>query len=318
MEGLSKNKNEDVKPWETEEYKIEAGKKYLDQTEKNLLFFESQKGTIENRLKVVYSIQNFMDRELGGMFNRSIEEGWIRVTDDQIKKVVGLRIKLQKLLDEIIETDKEYFDDVKERLKESIGNKEDILKIMKDLVAESGTGADEAIDRLLGIVGTPHKESMDDDHEKVFYQPTNIDHLLPLMENQTFSKDDVFYDLGSGLGRVPILMNLTTGVKAKGVEYESAYAKKAQTIADDLKLKDVQFINKDIREVDISDGTVFFMFNPFTGSILKDTMEKLRVIAEKKKIKIYSLNQRISEPWLREVDDKSLGYGIELFESNII
>jgi hypothetical protein len=34
---------------------------------------------------------------------------------------------------------------------------------------------------------------------------------------------DVFFDLGSGLGQVPILVNLLSGAAAKGMEFEPVY-----------------------------------------------------------------------------------------------
>jgi hypothetical protein len=59
--------------------------------------------------------------------------------------------------------------------------------------------------------------------EMVFYQQTPARIILELVEKAHLTRKDVFYDLGSGLGQVPLLVNLLSGVTAKGIEFEPAY-----------------------------------------------------------------------------------------------
>jgi hypothetical protein len=49
------------------------------------------------------------------------------------------------------------------------------------------------------------------------------------------------------------------------------------------------FINQDVRDVDLSAGTVFFLNNPFAGSILEEVVEKVRQVATQHPIKILAL-----------------------------
>jgi SAM-dependent methyltransferase len=91
-----------------------------------------------------------------------------------------------------------------------------------------------------------------------------------------FGEGDVFFDLGSGLGQVPLLVNLLAGVDAKGIEFEPAYCEHAKRYAEELKLPRVEFIQADARDADYTAGTVFFLYTPFEGGILATVLERLR------------------------------------------
>jgi precorrin-6B methylase 2 len=112
--------------------------------------------------------------------------------------------------------------------------------------------------------------------EMVFFQKTPARIILEMVEKAHLTNEDVFYDLGSGLGQVPILVNLLTGAAAKGIEIEPAYSDYARACAADLNLTRMEFIHADARNVDYSAGTVFFLYTPFEGKILEAVLEKLR------------------------------------------
>jgi hypothetical protein len=142
--------------------------------------------------------------------------------------------------------------------------------------------------------------------EMVFYQPTPARIVWQMIERVGFQKSDVFYDLGSGLGHVPMLVNACTGTRARGIEYEPAYCATAQRCASDLHLDGVEFINADVRDADFSDGTVFFMYTPFRGKILRQVLEKLRGQTQRKCITLCTYGA-IALPisrctWLARVD----------------
>lgn len=147
------------------------------------------------------------------------------------------------------------------------------------------------------------------DPEMVFYQPTPVRVILELIDKANIEAQDVFYDLGSGLGQVPLLVNLLSGAKAKGVEVELAYHLYAQQCAGSLNLPNVEFINLDARETDYSDGTLFFMYTPFTGKMLQTVLERLRVEAQKRSIKVCTYGPCTSQvsrsSWLRPLYQNS-------------
>jgi hypothetical protein len=142
--------------------------------------------------------------------------------------------------------------------------------------------------------------------EMVYYQPTPARIILELVEKANLTGKDVFYDLGSGLGQVPILVNLLSEAQAKGIEFEPAYCDYARACAAELNLSRVEFINVDARKADYSDGTVFFMYTPFEGSLLQEVLEKLRGESRKRMIELFTYGpctpQVSQQSWLECVD----------------
>ena len=139
--------------------------------------------------------------------------------------------------------------------------------------------------------------------EMVPYQPTPVRHILHLIAASLFSKDDVFVDLGSGLGHVPLLVFMLAGVQSVGIEVEAAYVASAKQCAEGLRLSRVQFVAEDARAADLSSGTVFYLYSPFTGSILKDVLSMLQKESTHRSIRICSLgpctNTVANETWLK-------------------
>ena len=154
------------------------------------------------------------------------------------------------------------------------------------------------------------EETLEREYGMVRYQPTPASVILEMIDQVNFSEEDMFYDLGSGLGLVTGLVNLLTGVCCIGVEYQPAYCEYASQRAEELKFKNITFINADARKVDYMDGTVFFMFNPFGGEIFDIVLEKLRGEAQKRKITICSYGASTPElanlPWLQVKDQNTL------------
>ena len=172
------------------------------------------------------------------------------------------------------------------------------------------------INGLLLINPVP-TQTKDREPEMVYYQQTPARIILELVEKTHLTSKDVFYDLGSGLGQVPILVNLLSGVTAKGIEFEPAYCEYAKGCAADLNLSRVDFVNVDAREADYSDGTAFFMYTPFEGSLLQEVLEKLWAEARRRRIKLITYGpctpQVSQQSWLKRVDQK----GADLYKLGI-
>jgi SAM-dependent methyltransferase len=152
----------------------------------------------------------------------------------------------------------------------------------------------------------PPKAIKDPQPEMIHYEPTPARVVLDLVDHVGFKPDDVFYDLGSGLGQIVILVNLLTGVRARGIEFEPVYCDYANLCARRLGLSRVDFINIDAREADYSDGTIFFMFTPFKGKLLQTVLNKLKRQAQARSIKICTYGtctlQLAEQPWLKLAD----------------
>jgi len=161
------------------------------------------------------------------------------------------------------------------------------------------------LDELVG--GVLQLEEPDDGHvhsepEMVFYQPTPARHIFSLIRQTALTATDVLVDLGSGLGHVPLLVSICTCACSIGVELEAAYVERARQCAHKLNLDRVSFIQQDARAADLSSGTVFYLYTPFTGSILGRMLELLRREATTRRIRICTYGPCTSvvaeEPWL--------------------
>jgi precorrin-6B methylase 2 len=148
---------------------------------------------------------------------------------------------------------------------------EDYLDVFVNGVLDVGQAPTETLDLQSGMIG---------------YLPTPTRVIFALLEHVSLHADDVFYDIGSGLGRVPLLVGLLTSAQAKGIEVEPAYYAYAQQRVHSLHLARVAFINRDARKADYADGTVFFLYTPCTGRMLQEVLDKLHSEARTRTITI--------------------------------
>ncbi len=171
----------------------------------------------------------------------------------------------------------------------------------------------ENLDLFLDEVLLPHphpQASLTPENGMVRYQPTPASVILELTERIPFTARDVFYDLGSGLGKVTALVHLLTGIRSVGVEYQPTFCAYARQQADALALEGVTYLNADARNAVYADGTVFFLFNPFGGDIFPAVLEQLRIESRQRTIWICSYgssSQPLSElAWLERVPPSSM------------
>jgi hypothetical protein len=154
-----------------------------------------------------------------------------------------------------------------------------------------GPAFDHRDDLVSGVlqIREPSPLSLQPECEMVFYQPTPVRHVLSMIKTSALSRKDVLVDLGSGLGHVSLLASLLTGAESLGIEVESAYVSSAQQCARGLHQSPVRFLNQDARTADLSRGTVFYLYTPFTGSILATVLERLRRESTTRPIRICTL-----------------------------
>jgi Histone methylation protein DOT1 len=167
---------------------------------------------------------------------------------------------------------------------------------------------------------TMPEQTKDLEPEMVYYQKTPARIIFELVEKCHITQEDVFFDIGAGLGQVAILVNLLAGIPARGIEFEPAFCDYANDCAAELNLPDVTFINADARAADYSEGTIFFMFTPFRGEIMQAVLDILRQESQQRKIKIITYGpctaQVASESWLNPVTpDDSNPYKLGIFSS---
>jgi Histone methylation protein DOT1 len=147
------------------------------------------------------------------------------------------------------------------------------------------------------------------------YQATPARFILDLIERIPLGPDDVFFDLGSGLGRVALLLGLLTPARVRGIEYDPGHCAYARHCARLVPVPRVRFINVDAREADVADGTVFFMYTPFRGALLQEVLDRLKDKAHRRPMTLVTYGPCTAEvtelDWLalsgsEEPDDRSL------------
>jgi hypothetical protein len=148
----------------------------------------------------------------------------------------------------------------------------------------------------------PSTEVLPLESEMVPYQPTPARHIFDLLGRTALTERDFLIDLGSGLGHVTLMASICTSASCTGIELEPCYVDCARKSARSLKLNDVRFIQGDARAADLSDGTVFYLYTPFIGTILRDVLNSLRHEAVSREIRICTFGPctRVvaEEPWL--------------------
>jgi hypothetical protein len=235
--------------------------------------------------------------------------------EDQVQELAALKQQAEMVKNQLEETNRNLFHKLRANIRSGHCTGTELRHRLAEYAGSDSTergqndmgydSLDAFFSGLLLIEGTP-VETKERQPEMVFYQPTPARIVLELIEKASLEKEDVFYDMGSGLGQVSMLVNLLSGVRAKGVEFEPAYCDYARRCAKELNLSRVEFINADAREMDYSDGTVFFMYTPFEGKLLQEVLEKLKGESQRRKIRVCTYGpctlQVSRQSWLKRVD----------------
>lgn len=141
--------------------------------------------------------------------------------------------------------------------------------------------------------------------DMVALQPTPARIVLELARRAEITEADTFYDVGSGLGQVAILMHLLTGATVCGVEIESDYIAYAERCAAALRLQRVTWSQGDARSVSYAAANVLFMYTPFRGQMLADVLAKVEADTRGREIRLATYGpctQAVSEQsWLKPV-----------------
>lgn len=167
-----------------------------------------------------------------------------------------------------------------------------------------GLGYDHLDEFLSGILQlrAPEDTNITPEPEMVFYQPTPVRHIVHLITLAAFTASDVLVDIGSGLGHVPLLVSILTGIRAVGIELNPSYVSSARECARNLGLERVAFLRQDARTADLTAGTLFYLYTPFTGALLQAVLARLRQEAATRTIRVATLgpctNVVANEIWL--------------------
>jgi SAM-dependent methyltransferase len=139
---------------------------------------------------------------------------------------------------------------------------------------------DELLDRWLGVRTwgwRPPKGDEHDPHWQVEYVATGYAVLRRMLRRVALSPDDVFVDLGAGMGRATFVASWLGARRAVGVEIDAELVAiaRANHAASRLAHRDVEFVHTGADQYPLDGATVLFMFNPFGSATMQRVVERL-------------------------------------------
>lgn len=166
------------------------------------------------------------------------------------------------------------------------------------MLAVPVTDREAFVDTLLAIPEAP-PDQPDLPRGAVPYLPAGVDEVLALVAEIPLRPQDHFVDLGAGLGRVVLLAHLLSGAKASGIEIQAALVAAATHCAQDMGLSQVHFHCGDAASSPL-DGSVFFLYSPFTGATLRTVLDRLAGLSAQRPLVIATVGLELpGEAWLR-------------------
>jgi SAM-dependent methyltransferase len=154
-------------------------------------------------------------------------------------------------------------------------------------------------------------------HEELLYGEIPFETWQKIIQRAQPNLDGVFYDLGSGIGRVALQshliynfkksvgIELLKGLHGKAVEAENIFNKFIRPqIAKNLDGKELKFICGDILQEDFCDADLILLSHPFKDEEQFLILEEKFLKTLKPKTKIVTLIR-----FLRDERFKSLGFG---------
>lgn len=257
---------------------------YLGEIEKDYSLYEEK--NFGKRMEVIDFIGFPMLDQLADLLQ----------TSDQPEQLISLLTQAEKLKSQLEEIDSRLYQKLQATIRtEGCTGKEfrnlvnkyvDLDKANTQHQEETGYDNLDIFINGLTLLQTMPEQTKDLEPEMVCYHKTPARFVFEMVEKIHFTKEDVFFDLGSGLGQVAILVNLLAGITTRGIEFEPAFCDYARDCAAALNLSNVTFINANARNANYSEGTIFFMFTPFRGDILQEVLEILRKESLRRKIKL--------------------------------
>ncbi|HTM16736.1 MAG TPA: class I SAM-dependent methyltransferase [Terracidiphilus sp.] len=183
----------------------------------------------------------------------------------------------------------QFFTSIRQQIKTGIFPSEfQAVLQQQSLMPPRGLAYDYLDDLVAGALQfePPSEEPRPLGPDSVFFQPTPVRHIFHLISAAAITSADTLIDLGAGLGHVPLLVSICTGATCVGVEFDPAWVASAAKCAEELNLRSVTFTTQDARETDLSTGTVFYLYTPFTGDTLSAVLASLREQAARRSIRI--------------------------------
>lgn len=140
------------------------------------------------------------------------------------------------------------------------------------------------------------------------YGETPVKTAMKMIDIVKPTRKDVFYDLGSGSGKVVFAFAaLSPCKKAVGIEYLKSFVVLCNRLRSKLRIKNAFFRCADISECDFSDATIVFLNATCMSSRFLSRMKK-KLVKLKRGSRIIVLSKGIRLPCLEKFDQKELRF----------
>ena len=264
---------------------------------------------VQQRLEAVDRLDAYFPEIAGAEIDDPERDAEIGGVEIDAPDAAGLARRARWIRDRLETSNREFYEAIRDQVRQGAGR----LALLpwtalsrEQAEAAPGMGFDFRDDLICGLLRLEQPETsgpLKFEPEMVFYQPTPARHIFSLIGLSALTAEDVFVDIGSGLGHVPLLISICTDARAIGIELEGAYVERARQCAERLNLDRVRFFEQDARVADYSSGTVFYLYTPFSGAMLQGVVDRLKQQAASRQIRICSYGPSTSviarEPWLR-------------------
>jgi len=179
---------------------------------------------------------------------------------------------------------------------------------LADLIRDvSPDDRDTFVDELLGFDHIPSDSALP--RGGTPYLPCGVEEIVRMVREVPLRATDTFADLGSGVGRVAILAHLLSGARSGGIEVQRPLVGVARDRVEALRLPEVTFVLGNVVEVDL-DASVFFLYSPFGGDMLRAVLLKLEALGRTRPIVVCTVDMELHAPWLVARKSRSLALTI--------
>lgn len=172
--------------------------------------------------------------------------------------------------------------------------------------ARDGSPADDYLDALFQTSRLSYESSDEPTaHVNLGSRASRVSDFLDVTRPDAM---DVVFDLGSGSGKLALTVAASSTSSVLGVELLHHAVDDARRSASSLGLVNTSFHQADVRDVDLSGGSIFYLYYPFHGPVASSVASALGTLAREKDITIYASGPRYAygEFFLREVDAGAL------------
>ena len=151
------------------------------------------------------------------------------------------------------------------------------------------------------------------------YLPCAVDVLLRMVERAPIGPTDVIVDIGAGVGRAGVFFRLATGASVIGIEIQPQLVLAFRSLTARMQLSRISVIEGDAADFvsQMTAGTIFFLYCPFSGERLAKVVAALEPIARTKTIRVCAVDLPLpSCDWL--VQEPPLSPDLAVYRSTLL